>query len=90
MKDLASRLREARFELREAIQSAEATEQSVRAVAAKLADVQADAAVERMKLHGKISPILTAKQHEKIARLQSRLNEARRNAMNRIARRLSQ
>lgn len=90
MKDLGSRLREARTELRAAIRSTDATEQSVRAAAARLADVQADAAVERMILHAKISPILTAEQREKIAQLQSRLNEARKSAMNRIARRLSQ
>jgi Spy/CpxP family protein refolding chaperone len=71
IKDLLARLREARVGLREAIHAAEATEASVRVAAAKVAAVEADLAVERMKVHGKISPILTEEQRDKFDELRS-------------------
>ena len=71
---LISRLHEARKALRESIQSADATESSVRAASANLASVEADLAVERMKLFGKISPILTQEQRDKLGQLESKLD----------------
>lgn len=41
----------------------------------KLAAVEADLAVERRKLYGRISPILTADQHEKLKALEARVDE---------------
>lgn len=71
---LISRLRDARVELRDAIQAKDATEDSVRAVAAKVAVVEADMAVQRLKLSREINPILTDEQRVKFAELQSHLD----------------
>jgi Spy/CpxP family protein refolding chaperone len=75
LKDIVSRLHEARTGLRSAIQSADATEATVRAASAKVAAVEADLAIERMKLHSRISPILTDEQKEKVKAFQSRIDE---------------
>jgi Spy/CpxP family protein refolding chaperone len=71
---LVTRFREARLELRAAIQSPDATEKSVRAAAAKVAAVEADMAVQRLKLSQEIRPILTAEQLVKFAELQAQLD----------------
>lgn len=59
---LLTRWHEAHKQLRAAIQAGNATVDSVRAAAANVAAVEADLAVERLKLHGKIYPLLTADQ----------------------------
>ena len=82
--ELLSRLHEARANLREVIQATDATETSVRAASAKVAAVEADLAVERLKLYGRISPILTAEQREKVVEFQSRLDEFLDNRINRL------
>ena len=73
---LMSRMRQARLELRGAIQSPDASEDSVRAAAAKVAAVQSDVAVERMKLFRQIRPILTEEQRARLHEMQSRLDGA--------------
>jgi Spy/CpxP family protein refolding chaperone len=89
LRDLISRLHEARVGLRETIQASDANESSVRTASAKVAAVEADLAVERLKLYGKISPILTAEQVEKVKEFQSRLDDFLDNAVNHIGDRLT-
>jgi Spy/CpxP family protein refolding chaperone len=72
---LLSQFHDARAGLRAAIQAPDADEASVRAASAKVASVEADLAVERFKLHGKISPILTDEQRAKIKEFQARRND---------------
>jgi Spy/CpxP family protein refolding chaperone len=55
-----------------AIHANDANEAAVRAASAKVASVEADWAVERMKLYGKIAPILTDQQRRKIAGFERR------------------
>jgi Spy/CpxP family protein refolding chaperone len=71
---LLGRMRDSRAGLKAAIRSADANETSVRAASAKVASVEADVAVERMKLFQQISPILTDDQRTKLAALQSNLD----------------
>jgi len=71
---LLTRLHDAHKELRTAIQADHATEDSVRAAAAKVAAVEADLAVERLKLHGKIEPLLTADQKLKVTMMEDNLD----------------
>lgn len=71
---LLTRLRDARGGLRDAIRSTDANENSVRAASARVATVEADVAVERMKVFRQISPILTDEQRTKLAALQSKLD----------------
>jgi len=78
-------LQAARKDLRAAIHASDANETTVRAAAAKVAAVQADLAVERMKLYSQIAPILTDEQRRKIAELEQRLDRA----MNRVVKRLA-
>lgn len=89
VKDLISKLHDARMGLRDAIQSSRATEASVRAAAAKVAAVEADLAVERLKLYGKISPILTADQRERVRQFQSKIDDFLDGAINRLSERPS-
>ena len=72
---LVTRLHDARVGLRGAIQAPGATEASVRVASAKVAAVEADLAVERLRLFGKISPILTAEQREKLQELRGRADD---------------
>jgi Spy/CpxP family protein refolding chaperone len=81
---LLGRLRDVRAGLRDAIRSADANETSVRAASAKVAAVEADFAVERMKIFKEISPILTDDQRTKLAALQSKLDEFIDRAINRV------
>jgi Spy/CpxP family protein refolding chaperone len=85
-----TRLHDARTELRSAIQASDASEASVRAASAKVAAAEADLAVERLRLHGKIVPILTEEQREKLGQLQSRMDEVVDRAINRVNERLSE
>lgn len=74
LKNLVTRMHEARVDLRVAIQEANATETSVREAAAKVGAAQADLAVERLKLHQRISPILTEEQREQVKQFQARID----------------
>ncbi|MGC9943662.1 MAG: Spy/CpxP family protein refolding chaperone [Verrucomicrobiota bacterium] len=67
LKTLFAHLHYARKDMRAAIQASGANEASVRGAAAKVAVVEADLAVERMKLYGKIAPVLTDEQRQKIS-----------------------
>ena len=69
---LFGQLHDARKNLRMAIHANDANEAAVRAASAKVASVEADWAVERMKLYGKIAPILTDQQRRKIAGFERR------------------
>ena len=74
LKSLFGQLHDARKNLRAAIHAAGAKEADVRAASAKTASVEADLAVERMKLYGKIAPILTDQQRRKIADFEPRFD----------------
>ena len=89
VKGLITKLHDARMGLRDAIQSSGATEASVRAAAAKVATVEADLAVERLKLYGRISPLLTADQREQVKQFQSKIDDFLDGAINRLSERLS-
>lgn len=73
--NLARALHEGHIKLRAAIQKDDATEADLRAAAADLAKAQADMAVERHRLFGKIKPILTADQLDQLAAMQERLDD---------------
>ena len=74
--DLLTRFHAARKDLRTAIRNDNATEASVRTASARVAAVEADFAVERLRLYGKISPILTDAQREKLSQLLAGLDDA--------------
>lgn len=76
LQPMLARLRDARKNLRAAIQAPGATGASVRSASAQVADVEADLAVERMKIYGKIAPILTDEQRRKMAEWEQRTNAA--------------
>ena len=69
---LLGQLHDARTNLRAAIRASDANETSVRAASAKVASAEADLAVERMKLYGKIAPILTEAQRQQLSEMQQR------------------
>ncbi len=69
---LLGQLHDARTNLRAAIRAGDANETSVRAASAKVASAEADLAVERMKLYGKIAPILTEAQRQQLSEMQQR------------------
>lgn len=81
---LLTRLHDARSQLRAEIQKSDATESSVRAAAAQVAAVESDLAVERLKLHDKISPILTPDQREKLNRMEAGLDQLVDRTINRL------
>jgi periplasmic protein CpxP/Spy len=72
---LLGQLHSARENLRAAIQASDATEASVRAASARAAAVEADLAVERMKIYAKIAPILTDEQRQQISDFQRRADD---------------
>ena len=74
LKSLFGQLHDARKNLRAAIHANDANEAAVRAASAKVASVEADWAVERMKLYGKIAAILTDQQRRKIADFEQRFD----------------
>jgi Spy/CpxP family protein refolding chaperone len=78
---LLTRLHDARTAVRDAVQKPDATETSVREAAAKLAAAQSDLAVERFKLRGKIDPILTPEQREKLTQFRAGLDRLARRAI---------
>lgn len=75
LKPLLAALHDARKNLRAAIRASDASEASVRAASATVASAEADLAVERLKLYGKIAPILTEEQRQKIAGFEQRVDE---------------
>jgi Spy/CpxP family protein refolding chaperone len=84
LKGQLTRLHEARTALRETIQAPDANEASVRVASSKVAAVEADLAVERMKLRARINPILTDEQRAKISRLQSQVDQQVNEALDRM------
>ena len=89
LSDLLTRMHDARAALRAEIQKADATEASVRQAATKVSAVESDLAVERLKLHAKISPILTADQRAKLAELEANVDQFIERAISRIDAKLS-
>jgi Spy/CpxP family protein refolding chaperone len=87
---LLSSLHDARINLRETIRKTGATEEDIRAASAKVAGVEADLAVERAKLYGKISPVLTPEQLAKMDELQQRADDMVDGAIAGFGRRLAQ
>ncbi len=87
---LLSSLHEARISLRETIRKPGATEDEIRAASAKVATVEADFAVERAKLYGKISPVLTPEQLAKLDEMQQRADDFVDGAIVGFGRRLAQ
>jgi len=86
---LARQLHEARVALRRAIRAQDATETSVRAAAAQVAALEADLAVERFELFGKLSPMLTAEQHEKLETFQTKIDDFVDAAIDRLGERMA-
>jgi len=76
LQPLIASLHDARVNLRTAIRASDANEASVRAASAKVAVVESDLAVERLKLFGKIAPVLTPEQLQQAADLQARADES--------------
>jgi len=89
IKSQLSQLHEARVGLRAAIQASDATEASVRAASVKVASAEANLAVERFKLYGKISPLLTAEQREKVKEFQEKIDDLVDGIINRIGEHLA-
>ena len=87
---LARAVNDGRTKLRGVIQKADATESEIRAAAAELGKVQADMAVERHKLFGKLKPILTADQLATLAEMQERLDSFIDGAISTFEERLAQ
>lgn len=87
---LLTKLHDARADLRAATQAPGATEASVRTASAKVAAVEADLAVERMSLYGRISPILTAEQHEQLNQMQARMDDFVDGIISRVSERLAE
>ena len=81
---LLAAIHETRKNLRAAIRASDANETSVRAASAKVAAAEADMAVERMKLFGKIAPILTDAQRRRFAYLQQHADEFVDNVITRL------
>jgi len=72
---LLTSLQQARAGLRKAIQTPDVSENEVRGAAAKVAAVEADLAVERAKIYGRIRPMLTAAQPDRMGGAQQRVDE---------------
>jgi Spy/CpxP family protein refolding chaperone len=87
---LLSSLHNARIALRETIRKPGATEDEIRAASAKVAAVESDLAVERARLYGKISPVLTPEQLAKLDELQQRRDDMTDGAIAGFGRRLAQ
>jgi Spy/CpxP family protein refolding chaperone len=81
---LLGAVHDARKNLRTAIRAGDAHEASVRAASAKVGAAEADLAVERMKLYGKIAPILTDAQRQQLADWQQGADDFVDNAITRL------
>lgn|SRR5690348_18121339 len=75
LKPLLGQLHVARENLRAAIRAGDANETTVRAASARVAAVEADLAVERMKIFAKIAPILTDEQRRQISEFEQRADD---------------
>ena len=84
---LLKNLHETRKGLRETIQS-DGNETEIRAASAKVAAIQADLAVERAKLRGKIAPVLTEEQLLKIKKFEEKVDDFVLNALQNFGERL--
>jgi Spy/CpxP family protein refolding chaperone len=87
---IVKRIHDARSDMRQAIRASDANESTVRAAAAKVAAVEADLAVERLKLCGKIAPILTTEQREKLQQMAAQVDDFVDQAINRFGQKLSE
>jgi len=85
---LLKRFLETRKELRETINKPGVTETEVRAAAAKAGAAEADLAVERARISGKIRPILTDEQIQKIKDFQGRADQTIGRVLQRIGQHL--
>jgi len=90
LQNLLAQLHDARKNLRAAIQAGDANEASVRDASAKVAGVESDLAVERMKLYGNISPVLTDEQRKQISDFTQRADDFADNAIANIGNGLAQ
>ena len=84
---LLGALHETRKALRATIRDAAATEDDVLAAAAAVAEVEADLALERQKLHRLIKPILTPEQIEELQAIEDRFETFIENAIHRLGER---
>ena len=84
LKPLLGQLHTARANLRAAIQATGATETTVRAASARVAAVEADLAVERMKIFARIAPILTDEQRQRLSELEQRADDFANRAIARV------
>ena len=89
LKELIAALHQARSQLRQAIQSPDANESAVRSAATKVAAVEADLAVERMKLYAQINPVLSGEQLQKLKELRSRFEGSMERAIERLGKGLN-
>ena len=87
LRDLILRLHEAKGALRRSIHSSDETEAAIRGAAARVGEVEADLAVERHKLYGKVNAILTADQREQITEFQEKLDDLLDTAIERLSQR---
>jgi Spy/CpxP family protein refolding chaperone len=81
---LLGAVHDARKNLRTAIRAGDANEASVRAASTKVGAAEADLAVERMKLYGKIAPVLTDVQRQQVADWQQGADDFVDNAITRL------
>lgn len=73
---LVKGLHESRTALLDAIHAKTASEATVREAASKVAALESDLAVERMKLTAKITPILTEEQINKVKQFEAKADDA--------------
>lgn len=84
------RLHSARADLRETIQQPDASEKSIRDAAAKVATVEAEAAVLRARLYKNITAVLTAEQVAKLKEMQSHAGKFVERIIDRVGGRLGE
>lgn len=87
---LLKNLHDTRKTLRDTVNQPGASEADVRAAAAKVAAVEADLAVERAKLSGKIAPILTEEQVQKAKDFQAKADDFVINALKTVGEKLGE
>lgn len=81
------KLRDARQHLRETIQGGP-DEKAIRAAHAKVAELEADLAVERAKIRAKVIPHLTEEQLQKLEKIEARFDEMTAHSLDRFEKRL--
>ncbi len=86
---MLKQLHETRKSLRETIQAG-GDETAIRASFSKVAEVEADLAVERAKLHKNIKPILTDEQIEKAKEIEAKVDDFVFDALKTLGERLGQ